>query len=228
MRLKLLVVILSCIIISSCEDVYDKEMRYEKEINLRFNKSLPEELKEKLAAVTSEEGKYNKSEVSSNFNISGNICVVKNQFDEKYNEVLGIDHMLIKEFLKNGYRVSFNLENLQYIIITDIELEKVGEYINDKGVRSQDAMVTYDFIYVYDIANDELHFVTSHKGGDPDKIITETNQKPAMPFGQSWDSEDYFSYLYTNGYLSKSANKQKKAFYSKDYVDVLESSNFLF
>lgn len=198
------------------EDEYEKERRYEKEINDAFSKSLDSKLIEEFKSL-------NGNEIPDSLKLNGKICPIELFYSNNSNsyELQGIDHFLSKDLIGNNYKVTYNKELVDFYIITGTKFEKVGNYVDQNGEKVSSANSTAIEIYIYDNKNKKMYFVVSNKGNSPKEVI----HNRLETIGSNWDSKDILKYLMENNFLEK--RKVNTTFYSDDYVEYLEKNDFL-
>lgn len=211
----------------SCEDIYDKERKYEQDLNSKFERNLPAKVKTVLLGLYKNDNKFKNRLFGETLSLNGKICAVQGDYDLNNKETIVIDHLLTKELIKNGHQITFDLQQLDYLIFTDTDLEDVGYYEDSDGKKTDTASIPHDFIYVYNLRNNKLSFVTVNKGGNPEKTITQSQNRLEAPFGKIWYAEDYVNFLEKHKYLSTKGKEKLKRFHSEDYVQYLEENDFL-
>ena len=207
----------SFFIITMCgENEYEKESRYEKEINDTFIKTLDSELINKFKSL-------NTVEMFDSLKLSGKLCPIQLFYDNNSNsyELQAIDHFLSKDLIGNNFKVTYNKDFIDFYIIMSTKLEKVGNYVDENNQKISNANSTTIEIYIYDNKLKKLYFVVSNKGNSPKEII----HNRLETIGSNWNSEDILKYLMKNNFLEK--RKVNSTFYSDDYIEYLEKNNFL-
>ena len=216
------ILLLISLIVISCEDAYDKEERYQTDLNAKFYSSFPNELREIFLSKNK-----SKRKCTLNIDFRKKICPIEKGMDENYNRTIEIDHRISKELISNGFNISYDINEIEYLIFTENDFEKVGVYIDDNGKKKDDASIVYNSLYIYDLKANKLCFITSHKGSEPKETIYRGTNRYDLPIGRGWYAEDYLEYLIENRYLIKDNSVQKiKGFYAEEYVEFLEKNNF--
>lgn len=198
------------------ENIYDKERRYENEIDKSFIKKLRPELITEFKTL-------NNFERELPTEINGNICPIQLNYNNRtrYYELLGIDHTLSMVLIGNDLKISYDINSIDYFIITSYQHENIGEYVNENGDKISNAYISLMKIFLYNNRNKKLYFITSNKGDSPKKIINKISET----FGENWTNENILEYLMNNGFLKK--KNINTDFYTEEYVEYLESNNFL-
>lgn len=199
------------------ENIYEKENRYETALDNAFVNSI-----NNSSYYKSLDKSYIKEK--NPFPLTGNICPV---FIKSYNlskiKITSIDHFFAKELLSHNQKVSYDLDNIDYFILHEIEYEKIGTYVDEQGKKTDDANVATDKIYIFNTKNKILTFAGSKRGDNPKQIIRRGTHSFDHSTGEHWSSEDMYQYLSSLNYFPNNIGKR---FYTEEYVDFLENENF--
>jgi hypothetical protein len=219
--MKKILFLMTCLFIFSCEKSYEKENRYVEAMDLAFDKSLSHTIKDKLinASILQNDTLEQK--------LSGKICAVEMNSFSDHNRVM-LNHSLNQKLIESGYKVTYNIKEVDVLLLTYDKFNKIGEYVNaQSGVNGDDAYSIDNYLYSYDVKNNKLCIVTSAKGEQPENRITKHYQS----MGRSWMAQDYLYYLVKHKLLAEMKVSQDlddlKLTYPENYTSYLEENNFM-
>ena len=207
--MKKIILFICCVILASCKnEKSEAQIQEEKEANTKytidsiFNSTIPKNFIDECYV---QKTKILTNEIEP-FELKGSIYAI-NFFDTERSFFYS-NHNLNNQLIRNGYDVSQNFSDTDYLIFTEAIEEKVGNYIDEKNKKTKEATVTTDYIYVYDMKKQKLSLVTIHRGEEPKEKLSDKDLILAS-YGRSWNYEDYLDYLETNKFLTKDTTSTK-------------------
>ncbi len=114
MKFKFLVHLAGIILFtSSCEDIYDKEKRYAKELNAKFNSELPASTKSVFFDIGDADLNFHRKFSQNLLDLTKyTIAATEWTYDSNGNEIIALNHNLNMELLGRSYNVSYNLSEI--------------------------------------------------------------------------------------------------------------------
>ncbi|MDT0675120.1 hypothetical protein [Autumnicola musiva] len=217
------------LIIISCESAYDKEDRYIKDLDNRFNTSLNSEIKNKLRKIDDGDRFHHLAYQKQILPLDGSsVITARLSLDENAQDVFEMDHFLNKELLSHSYQVSLDVNQSDFLVFQTLSLEEAGAYYDEKGEFSKTAYITYQSYYLLDLQNSQIYFITQHKSGEPKERIVESKYRPDDGVTDRWNDEDFLEFLISQGYYQKQAEENiQKRFYSEEYINFIQSNNYI-
>lgn len=226
MKFKFLVLLVGIILFtSSCEDIYDKEKRYTKELNVKFDSELLASTKSVFFDIEDADLNVHRKFSENPIDLTKyTIAATEWTLDSHGNQIIAPFHQLNMELLGRSYNVSYNLDEIDYLLHKVVKFEEVGTYVDAEGKEDwRQASIGHQYLFLHDLNNNRTYLLVKHVGDEPKKELTREYESGMVGY---WHSEDFMEALLSKSYFKK-IGEANRAFTREEYINFIDEKKYL-